>query len=134
MYLDDRPCFQNIAMLIFTIVGLVAVIKTFFWSQENATYHVSYGTFVVSITLYSDYNHVTLYLSNCYNTISSSFNILYPLVLKQKYICVNYRISNCETQTYSDIQVRVQYCALANIPYKIHKPHQQQQRLLSCTR
>ena len=66
MYLDDRPCFQNIAMLMFTIVGLVAVIYTFL-SSENLVI-----VYFVSITLHSDYYYVTSYLSNCYDITSSS--------------------------------------------------------------
>ena len=101
MYLDDRPCFQNIALLVFTIVGLVAVISTFFWSETLVIVYAEYGD-MVRITLHSDYNYVTLYLSNCRDTTPSS------LKTTTSYICVSYGVSKCETQTSSDIQVRAQ--------------------------
>ena len=72
-YVFGQPSvFQNIAMLMFTIFGLVAVISTFFWSECVVIAYLGNDYDFVSITLHSAYNYVTLYISNCYDTTPSS--------------------------------------------------------------
>jgi len=57
----------------FTVVGLVAVIPTYLYSEMLVIAYGGDGGYV-SIILQSDYNDVTLYMSNCHDPTSSSLN------------------------------------------------------------
>ena len=71
LYLDDGLYFQNMVLLMFLFIGLVAVMKTFFsfnrlLIQPKEAY--------VSITLQCAYNYTMLYLCNCCDATSCSSN------------------------------------------------------------